>query len=144
MADLQLAYKDELTGVGNRRFLTELFASRWDELRREHRTVSVIIADLDSFKAINDTYGHPTGDQALRATVALLREHFRDSDIIVRFGGDEFVIVLPGAGAQEATALAERARHAGADNRFVIESEGKTVEAPIEFSVGVADRKSVV
>jgi TonB family protein len=134
----ELALQDDLTGVYNRRYLSELLAERWPELVARHGEVAILIVDLDAFKAINDTHGHLTGDEVLRTTARVLREHLRDEDVIVRYGGDEFVAVVPGVGATEVNGLAERAREALSVERLVSSRSGKVVVAPVGFSIGVA------
>ena len=85
-----LIYRDALTGAYNRRYYE-------DKLRREHIDAGVAMIDLDDFKLVNDTHGHHVGDAALRAAVDSMQASVRDSDIIVRLGGDEFLLVMPGA-----------------------------------------------
>src|SRR5213080_4136931 len=105
---LDLALVDDLTGLYNRRgFLT--LATR--DLRLAHRgneTLLVAFADLDDLKGVNDTAGHAVGDRALRDTAALLRQTFRDSDLVARIGGDEYAVLVRHAGAESAGVLAER------------------------------------
>ena len=105
---LDLALVDDLTGLYNRRgFLT--LATR--DLRLAHRgneTLLVAFADLDDLKGVNDTAGHAVGDRALRDTAALLRQTFRDSDLVARIGGDEYAVLVRHAGPESAGVLAER------------------------------------
>lgn len=132
--DLDLAFRDDLTGAFNRRFLTDVFERHWRELVQHHGRVALIMIDLDGFKEVNDTLGHGAGDAVLKATVELLRAHFRDSDTVIRFGGDEFVVLLPGVDHEEARAIAERARALGERDPAVA---GRKRRA-ISFSIGVA------
>ena len=90
----QLLYRDALTGVYNRRFYE-------DTLRHQYMAAGVAIVDLDDFKLINDTLGHHVGDLAIRAAAQTMRSCIRDTDILVRYGGDEFVLVLPGIAAED-------------------------------------------
>jgi len=105
---LDLALVDELTGLYNRRgFLT--LATR--DLRVAHRgdeTLLVAFADLDDLKSVNDTAGHAVGDRALRDTAGLLRQTFRDSDLVARIGGDEYAVLVRHAGPESAGVLADR------------------------------------
>jgi len=133
-----LAFADDLTGLANRRYLRRLFETEWEALVHRHGRVALMLLDLDLFKEVNDTYGHLAGDAVLRSTARRLRESFRDEDRVVRYGGDEFVVVLPGAGDDEARALAERARSALATERWIDPATGRTIELPLSFSIGVA------
>ncbi|MCU1229701.1 MAG: diguanylate cyclase protein [Acidobacteria bacterium] len=99
-----LALTDELTGVGNRRALYR----EGEELLRAGRAMSAVLFDIDTFKAINDTYGHLAGDRVLIDVAAVLKEHTRYGDILARFGGDEFVLLLPDADADAARRIADR------------------------------------
>jgi diguanylate cyclase (GGDEF)-like protein len=99
---------DELTGLGNRRALEEALPAAVALARRQDRPLSVLVADLDGFKALNDTFGHPAGDEMLRTTGAAFDAAVRLGDACFRWGGDEFVAVLPGAGVDEARAIAGR------------------------------------
>jgi len=132
------ALSDDLTGALNRRYLRELFEREWDELLAEHGRVALLVLDLDGFKPVNDRFGHLVGDAVLRAVSARLRGAFRDDDRLVRYGGDEFVVVLPGAGAVEARSLAERAREALAREAWDDPATGREVEPRVSFSIGVA------
>ncbi len=99
---------DPLTGVGNRR----RFTASLSVLRRgPTRQVSALAVDVDRFKAINDRYGHPVGDQVLGVLTTLMGVYARDRDIICRLGGDEFIVLLPGARPEDASGIAERLRH---------------------------------
>ena len=104
------ATHDPLTGVWNRGAIIEMFGSELARSRREDLLVAVAIADLDHFKRINDTYGHMVGDTALCEAVSRMRTLLRPYDAIGRYGGEEFLIVLPGCTSQDAFRLAERLR----------------------------------
>lgn len=134
----ELVYRDDLTGLYNRRALSLLFAERWPALLAAHREVALLIVDLDLFKEVNDTHGHLVGDEVLRAVADLLREGFRATDLCVRYGGDEFVVVLPGVGAEEARGLAERARQALEGRRFGSSAPQAPAGLAVSFSLGVA------
>ena len=129
-----LAYRDDLTGLFSRRLLSALFATGWQDLVARHQRVALVILDLDGFKEINDRRGHLAGDEVLRVAARLLQASFRGSDLLVRYGGDEFVAVLPGVGAAEARGLAERTREI-----FLEETQsGDSRSLGVSFSIGVA------
>ena len=132
------ALADDLTGTLNRRYLRELFASEWAGLVERHGRVALLVLDLDAFKPVNDRFGHLVGDAVLRAVSARLLRSFREDDRVVRYGGDEFVVVLPGAGAEEARALAERTRAALGEEDWIDPATGARVEHRVSFSIGVA------
>jgi diguanylate cyclase (GGDEF)-like protein len=107
-----LASTDPLTGLTNRRGGEKHIANEISRAKREKRPLSCVLIDIDRFKSVNDTYGHQAGDQLLRDVSALLRRTVRAYDILVRWGGEEFLLVLPGVGLDLARTLAERLRMA--------------------------------
>ncbi len=106
----ELATRDGLTGLKNRRCFEEYLKSAQSSPDREGVPFSLIILDVDHFKQYNDTFGHPAGDEALRAVSRTLRVNVRENDTVARYGGEEFAILMPATGADEAIALAERLR----------------------------------
>lgn len=108
----QMATTDSLTGLLVRRRLIELGRDEVDRARRQGRSLAILLIDVDGFKEINDTYGHPAGDELLRAVAAVGRTELRSFDLLGRYGGDEFAAVLPDVGPEEALAVAERLRQA--------------------------------
>jgi len=116
----QLANIDELTGLYNRRAILQLLDEEAWKARRFGFALSVAMVDLDNLKWINDTYLHSTGDTVLREIAADLRDGMRQIDIVGRYGGDEFLCVLPSTGLQGAAATAERIRERIADMRFQV------------------------
>jgi len=121
------ALRDPLTGVFNRRFLTETLARETARARRESRAYAVVILDLDHFKRVNDTHGHEAGDRVLVATAELLRSHTREGDLVCRYGGEEFVVLMPGSSAVSAARRAELWRAALEMQRFRFEGGDVTV-----------------
>jgi diguanylate cyclase (GGDEF)-like protein len=104
----KMAVTDALTEVFNRRGLFEIGSREVERATRYTRPLSVITLDLDNFKTINDTYGHPMGDEVLREVAKCCVENLRKVDFIGRYGGDEFIILLPETGPNEARGMAER------------------------------------
>jgi TonB family protein len=133
-----LALRDDLTGAWNRRYLRQLLHEDWAELVASHGTVTLLVLDLDFFKEINDTHGHLAGDIVLQRASHQLRASFRAEDRLIRYGGDEFVVALFGAGAEEARALAERARMALQEVEVPAPRGGAPMALPVSFSMGVA------
>ncbi len=114
----QLAARDKLTGLYNRRKLDESFAVEVSRAARYGRPLSVILLDIDYFKDVNDTHGHPVGDAVLIETSERLREALRTSDIPGRWGGEEFLIICPETNLKTAVQLAERLRQNYAAREF--------------------------
>ncbi|HWP63429.1 MAG TPA: diguanylate cyclase [Candidatus Binatia bacterium] len=108
----ELARTDPLTGLPNRRELDDVLERELALARRRAEPLSLAVADLDHFKAYNDRFGHQAGDALLAAAAAAWRSAVRATDTVARFGGEEFVIVMPGAGSEDAVAVAERIRAA--------------------------------
>lgn len=100
--------RDPLTGVFNRGFLDETLSREFHDAVAGRWPLSIVFADLDRFKQVNDTHGHPTGDSVLIETAQLFMSAVRDSDYVARYGGEEFVMVLPGLGTEEAVAVCDR------------------------------------
>ena len=110
---------DALTGQPNRRALDELLKQQVNVARMTGRVFSVLLLDIDHFKAVNDTHGHGTGDDTLRAFAQRVREHLRQGDTCARYGGEEFVVVLPGTTLVAALEVAERLRQGVADASLI-------------------------
>jgi len=106
----RLSHTDVLTGLGNRLHVEEQLSQRCNTARRYREPLSVALFDIDHFKQVNDTYGHPAGDLVLREFARRLRHELRTDDIACRWGGEEFLIILPRTGLDEAKIVAERIR----------------------------------
>ena len=106
----RLATTDGLTGLLNRRTFNSLLDRRWREAQRYRRQLSLLLLDIDHFKRVNDTHGHPAGDAVLRGVARLLQKCARETDAVARYGGEELAVVLPETDADGARAIAERIR----------------------------------
>jgi diguanylate cyclase (GGDEF)-like protein len=112
------AKTDILTGLYNRRAYYEISHMEFERLLRHHRTLSVIMFDVDHFKEINDTYGHAVGDQVLKSVATIVKGVIREYDYAFRMGGDEFLLLLPETNERQALFLAERIRKRVANKKF--------------------------
>ena len=106
-----LAERDPLTGLHNRHYLDQQIPLLLKEVIAEQQMLSIVVIDLDHFKKINDQFGHLWGDKVLQAAAQVLKQNVRKSDIVGRFGGEEFILVLPNTYETEALAIAERIRY---------------------------------
>lgn len=132
--------RDALTGLYNRRFIESRFASALVRAEQEQQPLSVLMLDIDHFKRLNDQYGHATGDEALRALAALLQQLFRGSDWACRLGGEEFVVLLPGASLAVAQQRAEQLRQHC--QQLAVSADGQAVH--FTLSIGVAAQSGQV
>ena len=131
----EMSNRDGLTQLFNRRYIEETLATEFERARRYGSKLSVILTDIDFFKLVNDNHGHLAGDEVLRIVSRRLQEALRGTDILGRYGGEEFIIVLPETGIKGAEILAERLRLA--INNDLIEAEGESL--PIAISLGVTE-----
>ncbi len=131
----QLTITDDLTRLFNSRYLNLYLGREIKRCKRHGISLSVIFLDLDGFKNINDNFGHLAGSGTLTEVGAILAQGVRESDIIARYGGDEFVVVLPETPASGALVIAERLRRAIEEHRFL---EGQGIAARISASFGIA------
>ena len=130
----QLSFTDGLTSLRNRRAFEDEFASRFEQARHYGRPLSVAVIDVDHFKAVNDHYGHPSGDAVLRSIAETIKTSSRQVDFVARVGGEEFAVILPETSLFDALQFAEKIRASVAS--AAIEANG--VEHPMTVSIGLA------
>ena len=130
----QMAYRDPLTGLPNRRFLDEVIKKEIALIKRGTRNSCVVMIDIDDFKEVNDTYGHPVGDEVLKQLAQLLLENIRESDTLARLGGEEFVILLSDANCDGAYIVANKLREQIKNHVFKV--DGYVVQITASFGVG--------
>jgi diguanylate cyclase (GGDEF)-like protein len=134
-AHKELAMIDPLTGVANRRAFFQLARSETERSRRYNHSLSVMVIDIDNFKQINDRFGHDTGDRLLLTVVETIKHHVRAMDIVARFGGDEFVVLLARADEKPAIAVAAKLQKQ-------LLSEMESNRWRVTFSIGLATYRS--
>ncbi|HYG90887.1 MAG TPA: diguanylate cyclase [Azospirillum sp.] len=136
MALVDQASHDSMTGAFGRRIGEELLRLQFAHAQRSEHPLALIFVDLDDFKKVNDRYGHDEGDRVLRTAADAIRSMLRQSDILVRWGGEEFLLVMPNTGREGARAAAERLRHIGLGAR----PDGTVQTASIGIAEYMADR----
>jgi two-component system, cell cycle response regulator len=130
----RLSITDGLTELFNHRHMHELLHEEFERTKRSSEPLAVVMLDLDRFKQVNDNYGHPTGDVILYETARILRETAREIDMVGRYGGEEFIVILPGTDEEAAAQFAERIRQAVAEHVYRDEAN----EVRMTVSGGVA------
>jgi len=133
---IELAITDGLTGLFNRRYMETHLGTLVDQSAARGKPITVLVLDIDYFKAINDSYGHDAGDDVLREFALRIRKATRNIDLACRYGGEEFVIVMPETDMAVATAVAERLRRRIATEPFAIQKGARHLEVTI--SIGIA------
>lgn len=133
---IELAVTDGLTGLHNRRYLDNHLKVLFNRAATRGRSLSVCITDIDRFKVVNDTYGHDAGDEILKEFAARLRATVRGADLACRYGGEEFVVVMPDTTAEMAANIAERLRMSVEGKPFVLRSSGQEIN--ITASLGIS------
>jgi len=128
----ELSITDGLTGLYNRRYINERLEELWARASRHGEPLTVILADIDNFKSVNDTYGHDRGDEVIRRVADVYRDGTRQEDLVARYGGEEFLVVLANTETQDALVLAERIR------QMAGEQEYEWADRAITLSIGVA------
>lgn len=133
---VERANTDSLTDLYNHRYFQERLAAELSRAERYKHPLSLIMLDIDHFKSLNDTHGHPTGDMVLRALAGIMVSEARDIDIIARYGGEEFTIILPETTGEEALLMAERLRETIRSHSFVGKEESRI---PVTVSMGISE-----
>ena len=137
---IEMAVTDGLTGLFNRRYLMNHLTNYVDQSAERAKPMAVLIVDIDFFKSINDTHGHDAGDEVLKEFASRIRANVRGMDLVARFGGEEFVVVMPDTDLSLAQGIAERLREQVAGDAFSV-SGGKTrVAVTISIGIGTFDR----
>ncbi len=132
------ATTDALTGLGNRHAMEEDFPAQIERCATESEPASLVMIDVDNFKTFNDRFGHVAGDRALTTIARILRKQFRNRDLLVRYGGDEFAVLLPGIALSDALEIAGRVLVAvNGEHRS---NDDSLLRIPLEVSMGVAER----
>lgn len=133
----QQAYLDGLTRIANRQYFNEIFEVEWRRCARSQKPLSIVLIDIDDFKAYNDTYGHLVGDDCLKRFATMLMQAInRSSDLVARFGGEEFVVLLPETNPQGALHIAHSIQHL--THRLQIPHQRSSVSPYLTASIGVA------
>ena len=127
--------RDPMTGLNNRRFLEEYVEVLVAGIQRKRSQVAILMLDLDYFKMVNDTYGHDAGDAVLKSLASVLRQSVRSSDLVIRYGGEEFLIILIDSGGAAAETVAENIR--AAVQALKVQIAGTVLQKTI--SIGIAD-----
>lgn len=130
----QLATTDALTGLANRRYFNEQLDRQFSQAQRYHDDLTCCMIDLDHYKQLNDTHGHQMGDEVLQIVAAEITACLRSTDIAARYGGDEFILLLPRTGLPEATNAVKRIR----ENTIATLRSDTRIRVPITLSIGVA------
>jgi len=133
-----LATRDQLTKLWNRSTILSIIGNELARANREGSSIVVMVGDLDGFKQVNDTYGHPTGDDVLRSVAQAMKEVLRPYDSVGRYGGEEFVAVLPGCVRENAASHGERLR--AAISRLEIATPAGAIRPTMSLGVAVSDR----
>lgn len=134
------SFTDPLTGLYNRRFMEQHLAEEVSKARRYEFDLALFLLDLDNFKSINDQYGHQAGDQLLIEIGSLVTKQLRDSDVLSRYGGEEFLVIAPNTGPAAASLLAERLRGHIQSHRFLKGfKDTQDIEIRVTVSIGLAN-----
>ena len=144
----RLAVMDELTGLYNVRYLHQRLTEEWKRAERHREPLSVAMLDVDHFKQVNDRYGHDAGDAVLREVGVRLKSSVREMDVVTRYGGEEFAIILPTTHLAGALVVAQRVGHAIADRAFDVGGQSIRITASIGLALfpsrGVSTKETLL
>lgn len=139
---IELAMTDAVTGLYNRHFLSTHLDNIMSKESDKYKKVTLLMMDLDKFKLVNDTYGHASGDEVLKEFARRISNDIRNIDLAARFGGEEFVIVMPETNLEYAHFVAERLRRSIADEPFVISGSEEPITVTVSIGIALADDKN--
>jgi diguanylate cyclase (GGDEF)-like protein len=135
----KLASTDALTKMYNRTFFESVFTAYIDDTRKTNQNLSIFLIDIDLFKTVNDTYGHLVGDQVLKLVAQTIKENLRNTDIAVRYGGDEILVVLPGTDMIQAAEVAQKIHDSVGKSKVNHILDGSEIAVTTSISVGCAE-----
>jgi diguanylate cyclase (GGDEF)-like protein len=135
---IELSNTDELTKIHNRRYFEKIISNEISRARRYKYKDGILYFDLNDFKEINDTYGHKAGDEALKTFTQYIKKHLRNSDTFARFGGDEFIALLPFMEKSELLKKIEQLRSTSIYIDNIVDIKNKNKKLKIEYAVGYA------
>jgi two-component system cell cycle response regulator len=138
---IEAAITDALTGLHNRRYMETHLATLAEQAGSRGKPLALMVLDIDFFKSINDTYGHDAGDDVLREFAVRIRKCIRGIDLACRYGGEEFVIVMPETDVNVAGMVAERLRRAIAAEPFAVDKGSKRIDVTISIGIASLDNK---
>src|SRR5581483_1285112 len=138
-ASIEMAITDALTGLFNRRYMETHLGTLLEQSAARGKPITVLIIDIDYFKAINDGHGHDAGDDVLREFALRIRKSIRNIDLACRYGGEEFVIVMPETDMAVATMVAERLRRRIASEPFAIQNGARLIDVTISIGIAALD-----
>lgn len=141
-SSIEMAVTDPLTGLHNRRYFEGHVGNLAEQAAERGKPLALMILDIDHFKSVNDTFGHDAGDDVLREFAVRIRKSIRGIDLAARFGGEEFVIVMPETDLRVAGIVAERLRHSIAGEPFAIELGARQIGVTISIGIAMLDEKN--
>ncbi|MEO0328096.1 MAG: PleD family two-component system response regulator [Pseudomonadota bacterium] len=137
---IELAVRDPLTGLHNRRYMQNHFKSMFAKATKQNQLVSTILCDIDHFKSVNDNYGHDVGDEVIKEVANRIQKNIRNIDTACRFGGEEFVVIMPDTDMSFARTIAERIRQEVSEHP--VYAQNGSIKLNVTISVGVACKDS--